>query len=772
MFKFNSSGRGLIKFTLEAPERAAGAAKTSLTLNVDTATYKFEALFSSLASDDISALIRYGAPGCGIKLFSGRFYDLSVSGYVEQDRIISHYKFYSSVIKAAPARAKPVKTAEPILFAGIFTVFNYSPGVSFNLKAAGNVGNSIDVSGLNNFKFYQLVQKKLFNQNMLLNLSAVNGKLAAFKAETPFLAVEYNFDNKINIECKYDGFLGMKGVYFVNEKRLKASAKIFGDKLPQAFNGAAKYFSISDFNVDYSEGLLRIASAENKKESALYFELKTSGFHSLMNSRVSLNNVIVETADFSYTGAAEIDFNALNYVLKGRLVVNNLFKEYAALKMAFSDYSISAAGSFRDMKGGEKPEIRINVRSAPFLAVAQLASSFKIIFSDKMEAVFEDVKITDASANELMSATVEMKRDQASKQNYYYVSYRCSKLKEAVSLLKKSMTGEYKNLVASWVPIKAADVEKYAGLIDEQLVKFLVSGNFILKDSSPAGHEFEISAELKNKVNFLASFSADEKNIGVYKTRLMNYGFNGVTYKGECSIDFYNSRAAASFYNDRFTLAQALEIVSGEKNDIAGNVSADSKLIYEKGAVKLESKCKVSGAKIDVEKLGRILLKENKKTGGDVITLNIEIALGESNYIFNNSVYALVEGLVSVRGTPASPVVSGNIDVVRGKINYLNRSFDINTGVFKLSTLKNVIKPVETKAAGQFETAAAPKKNSNAANQPGVKYSFRLSPEGLNEQGAAKKSAVELNANISASTRVDDYDIYLTISAGLNRLNA
>ncbi|HOD42700.1 MAG TPA: translocation/assembly module TamB domain-containing protein, partial [Candidatus Wallbacteria bacterium] len=514
--------------------------------------------------------------------------------------------------------------------------------------------------------------------------------MAAFKAETPFLAVEYNFDNKINIECKYDGFLGMKGVYFVNEKRLKASAKIFGDKLPQAFNGAAKYFSISDFNVDYSEGLLRIASAENKKESALYFELKTSGFHSLMNSRVSLNNVIVETADFSYTGAAEIDFNALNYVLKGRLVVNNLFKEYAALKMAFSDYSISAAGSFRDMKGGEKPEIRINVRSAPFLAVAQLASSFKIIFSDKMEAVFEDVKITDASANELMSATVEMKRDQASKQNYYYVSYRCSKLKEAVSLLKKSMTGEYKNLVASWVPIKAADVEKYAGLIDEQLVKFLVSGNFILKDSSPAGHEFEISAELKNKVNFLASFSADEKNIGVYKTRLMNYGFNGVTYKGECSIDFYNSRAAASFYNDRFTLAQALEIVSGEKNDIAGNVSADSKLIYEKGAVKLESKCKVSGAKIDVEKLGRILLKENKKTGGDVITLNIEIALGESNYIFNNSVYALVEGLVSVRGTPASPVVSGNIDVVRGKINYLNRSFDINTGVFKLSTLKNV----------------------------------------------------------------------------------
>lgn len=764
---------GALNFTLETPERQAGAVKTSLALNVDLATYKFDAIFSALASEDISALIRFCAPGCGAKLFGGRLYDLSVSGYAGPDKIISHYKFYNSAIKTVPGRGKPVKSADPILLAGIFTLFNSKPGVSFNLKAAGNIGNSIDVSELNNFKFYQLIQKKLFNQNMLLNLSAVNGKLASFKAETPVLAIEYNFDNRINIECKYDNFLGAKGIYFISEKRLKASAKIFGDKLPQAFNGAAKYFALSEFNVDYSDGLLRISSSESKKESALYFELKTSGFHSLMNSRVSLNNVIVETADFSYNGSAQIDFNALNYILKGRLVINNLFRDHAALKMAFSDYSISAAGSFRDMKGGEKPEIRIDVRSAPFLALAQLASSFKIIFSDRMEAVFEDVKIIDFSSNELMSASIEMKRDQALKQNYYYVSYKCSKLKEAFTLLKKSMAGEYKNLVASWIPVKAADLERYAALIDDQVVKFVASGNFILRESAMSGHEFEIAAELKNKVNFLASFSADEKNTGFYKTKLMNYGFAGVTYKGECSIDFNDSRASASFYNDRFTLAQALEIISGEKNDIVGNVSADSKLIYEKGTIKLESKCKVSGAKIDVEKLGKILLKDNKKTGGEAIGLNVEISFGESNYIFNNSIYAMVEGIVSVKGTPASPVVSGNIDVVRGKINYLNRSFDINSGGFKLSTLKNVIKPVEKKSFGPFEAAAAaPKKSVSAGEREGVKYSFRLSPEGLGDQGPAKKTAVELNANISASTRVDDYDIYLTISAGINRLNA
>jgi len=53
-----------------------------------------------------------------------------------------------------------------------------------------------------------------------------------------------------------------------------------------------------------------------------------------------------------------------------------------------------------------------------------------------------------------------------------------------------------------------------------------------------------------------------------------------------------------------------------------------------------------------------------------------------------------------------------------------------------------------------------------------VQYSYRLTIGGANNHSTAKKSLIELNADVAASTRVDDYDIYLTISAGLNKLSA
>lgn len=751
-------------------------------LNIELSTFKFDALVSGVSAGDAMAAAGLFAPSlicANSKLLAANLYEITVSGYLEQQRLISHYSVSASGGKGASKSSKTV-ARQPVI-AGVFSLVNSKPGVSFNFKAAGNLADAIDISGLNNFKFYQLIRKKIFNRETVLNLSAQEGKLSRLTVETPSLTVDYGFDGKAEIEYRYGGFLNLKGTYYINDKRFKALAKLSPEKMPDAMAGALKYLGVSDFGIDYSGGLLKISSAENKKDGALYFELKTSGLHNIAHSKISLDNVIVETADLSYNGVAEIDFNALAYVLNGRLVPTAAFARNPMLKTLLGGFGVNLAGSFRDADSGEKPEMKFRVKSDPFLSALQLVSNFRVVFADKTEAYFEDIKVTDPAGNALISASAELRRDAGSGANYYYVSYKSEKLKDLVLSLKTSAGPGAKSAVSTLAQMKSGEAEKYIELAERHLASLSLGGSLTLKDAALAGHEFEISLVLKNGINLSAAFTLDEKSGAGYKTRLMNYSIGGVTYKGECSFDPAGRRASVRFKNARIGVAEALELLTGEKNDMSGIINADSRLAYDNGSLSFESKLNVTNARIDAEKLGKLLLKERSGNGGDSIDLNVDITIGESSYIHNQAIYALAEGSISVKGTPASPLVSGNIDIVRGRINYLNRNFNIDAGGFKISTLKNVSKTLEKQIsgrAGSVETKAAAKPlrdgraPSAAAANDVRKFSFRLTPESLPAAASARKSAIELTTNISASTKIDDYDIYLTISAGLNRLNA
>ena len=754
--------------------------------NIELSTLKFDALVSGVSSGDATAAAGLFAPSLmcvNAKLLASNSYELTASGYLERDRMISHYSVSASGGKGISKSSKNV-ARQPVI-AGVLSLVNSKPGVSFNFKAAGNLAEAIDISSLNNFKFYQLIRKKIFNQNTVLNLSAQDGKLSRLTVETPSLAVDYGFDGKADIEYRYGGFLNLKGTYYINDKRLKALAKLNPEKMPDAMAGALKYLGVSDFGIDYSGGLLKISSAENKKDGALYFELKTSGLHNIAHSKISLDNVIVETADLSYNGVAEIDFNALAYVLNGRLVPTGVFARNPLLKTLLGGFGVNLAGSFRDAESGEKPEMKFRVKSDLFLSAVQLVSNFRVVFADKTEAFFEEIKVTDAAGNALLSASAELRRDAGSGANYYYVSYKSEKLKDLVLSLKTSAGSSAKSAINALARMKSGEAEKYMELAERHLSSLSLAGSLTLKDAVLTDHEFEISLGLKNAINLSAAFALDEKSGAGYKTRLMNYSVGGVTYKGECAVDTAGRRASVRFKNSKLGVAEALELLTGEKNDMSGIMTADSRLAYENGSLSFASKINVTNARVDAEKLGKLLLKDRSGTGGDSINLDIDITIGESTYIYNKVIYAMAEGVVSVKGTPASPLVSGNIDIVRGRINYLNRNFNIDAGGFKISTLKNVSKTLEKQISGRAvsaetqapgPSAAAKLRDGRASSGAAVndvgKYSFRLTAESLPAVAPAKKSAIELTTNISASTKIDDYDIYLTISAGLNRLNA
>ena len=765
--------------------------KASLKIEVDLASLKFTFSLQDAVSDDIGSFLACtlkGAAGSSIKLSPGQFYNLDLSGYIESGRLMSHYTLARKNSKHQSAAFK--NSVSPLLSGAFSLAVSGRGGVSFNLKSSGNLAeafNMLDISKLDNFKFYQLIQKKIFNEKSEINLSAQNGKLSSLTLETASMKFDYGFDGKLNFEYMHKNFMKLAGVYYINENRLKAGAQLYLNKLPPAFLGAAKYLEVSEFKVDYSEGLLKIASVENKKNGALYFELKTSGIHNIANSKITLNNVIAETADFSYNGVAEIDFNALNYILKGRVVLNNIFNDSAILKLALSDYTINLSGSFRDLPPAEKSVIKVGLVSAPFLSFLSAAADFKIELNETADIFFEELKITDPAGTPVIKALVELKRDKQLNQNYYYVSYKSEKLKERIILFGASVTSEYKDFIQNLSSFKFDILQKHFQTAAAYIENISLTGNLTLKDITVLNHEFEVMLGLKNGLKFLSSFACDEKSKTGYKTKLMNYSFAGVTYKGECAFETINSKAFMSVKNLKINAVDALEFLTGEKMDTGGVMSIDSHLGYEAGAFKLKSKVKVSNAKIDVDRLSKLLLKDNKKLAGVPLELDAEIIIDESNYIYNSAIYALAEGKIFIKGTPDSPLVSGVIDVVRGKINYLNRSFNIDSGSFKLSTLKDVLKPVGMNlsfpagsgagllsAGGQDKKSkAASAKTLTAANAAiPAKYSYRLAVVGANNNTSAKKSVIEFNANIAASTKVDDYDVYLSISAGLNKLSA
>jgi hypothetical protein len=791
--EFKDDGRRF-EFIMRPHQSASKTAnKTSLKIEADLDSLKFKSLLQDAGADEIRAVLACvikGADDSAIKLSPGQFYNLDLSGYVESDRLISHYSLARKNRKQPSAALK--NGASPLLN-GVFSLAfpaRGSSGVSFNLKSGGNLAealNILDISKLDNYKFYQLIQKKIFNQKSEINLSAENGKLSSLTLETAAIKLDYGFDGKINFEYTHNNFLKTSGIYYINENRLKAGAQLYLNKLPPAFSGAAKYLAVSEFKVDYSEGLLKIASVENKKNGALYFELKTSGIHNIANSKVTLNNVIVETADFSYNGVAEIDFNALDYILKGRLVLNNIFNDSALLKLAFCDYTLNLSGSFRDLKPDEKSVIKARVASAPFLSFLSAVADLKIELNETADIFFEELKITGPAGKPVIKALVELKRDKQLNQNYYYVSYKSEKLKDSILSFAASAAPEYKDLIQNLLSFKFDILQKHIQTAAVYVDNISLSGNLTLKDITVLNHEFEVMLGLKNGLNFLSSFACDDKSKTGYKTKLMNYSFAGVTYKGECAFEASDSKVFMSVKNLKINASDALEFLTGEKIDTGGVMNIDLRLGYESGAFKLSSKIKVSNAKIDVDRLGKMLLKDNKNFAGVPLELNVEIIIDESNYIYNTAIYALAEGRLSVKGTPESPLVSGVIDVVRGKINYLNRSFNIDSGSFKISTLKDVLKPADMHSdafAGKNaefsagdnrdkKSKALPAKTSGAKNEAlPAQYSYRLAIGGANNHASAQKSVIELNANIAASTKVDDYDIYLTISAGLNKLSA
>lgn len=764
--------------------------KASLKIDFDLESLKFASVVQDALSDDIAPLLAFvikDTPASAIKLFPGQLYNLDLSGYFESGRLMSHYTLARKNRKQQAA----LKNAVTPILSGVFSLaVPGRGGVSFNLKSEGNLAeafNILDISKLDNYKFYQLIQRKLFNQKSEINLSAHNGRLSSLTLETASIKIDYGFDGRLNFEYMHKNFMKLAGIYYINENRLKAGANLYLKKLPPAFLGAAEYLALSEFKVDYAEGLLKIASVENKKNGALYFELKTSGIHNIANSKVTLNNVIVETADFSYNGVAEIDFNALNYFLNGRLVVNNIFNDSAVLKLALSDYKINLSGSFRDLQPPDKSVIKVGMVSAPFLSFLSAAADFKIEIGETADIFFEELKIIDPAGTPVIKALVELKRDKRLNQNYYYVSYKSEKLKECIISFGASIAPEYKDFIQNLFNFKFDLFQKYIQTAAAYIETLSLSGNLTLKDIAVLNHEFEIMVGLKNGLKFLSSFACDEKSKTGYKTKLMNYSLAGVTYKGECAFETADSSAFISVKNLKINTADALEFLTGEKVDTGGVMNIDSRLGYQAGVFKLKSKVKVSNSKIDADRLAKLLFKDNKKLSGVPLEFDVEIIIDESNYIYNTAIYALAEGRVFVKGTPDSPLVSGVIDVVRGKINYLNRSFNIDSGSFKLSTLKDVLKPsgmnLNFSSVNGYELSAADGQNkklkadsaktSTAANNAfPVKYSYRLSAGGANNGASAKKSVIELNANISASTKVDDYDIYLNISAGLNKLNA
>lgn len=794
------SSRGPREFSFEAAGLAAGSvsfknggtlieavvervcvpkavhAGASAKIAVDLATFRFDARLSRIGPEELSFL-----PGLFANAAAGlpreflRSYDAAASGYIERDRLIAHY-----CVTAAPPQAKTAskntkaQNAQP-LAAGVFSAANSAAGFSFNLKAAGNLADAVDLSGHNNYKFYQLVRKKIFNQDTVLNLSASGGRLSRLTVEAPLLKIDYGFDGKVAVEYRYGGFLTLNGTFHMSEKRFTASALLSAEKMPATLAAAVKYLGVSEFGIDYTGGLLKISSASGRKEGALYFELRSSGLHNIAHSKISLDNVIIETADFSYNGAAEIDFNSQAYSLDGKLVPTGVLAGIPALKEIVGGFAVGLSGSFRDPGAGEKPQMRVKLKSDPILSAVRLVSDLKVVFGEGI--CFDELKLTDVpGSSDLARATVDLRRDTVSGVDYYYVSYRSEKLKEFIlSLKKNALAGEgFRQALKAIAPFKMSELEKYLEMVECHIASAGFAGSLTVRNAALAGHEFELSVRLNNGMNLSAAFALDGAN--GYKTRLMNYSLAGVTYKGECSLDVAAGKAGARFRNVKIPVAEALELATGEKNDIGGTMVADSFLEFDNGALSFESKIKITNARIDAEKLGKLLLNDKKKNGGDALNLNIDISLGESCYIYNQVVYALAEGSVQVKGTPASPLVSGNIDIVRGKINYLNRSFDIDSGGFKLSTLKNVSKPIDKYQGNKSFSLTVPdghfSENPEKTIAGASKYSFRLAPETLSNQGAGGKSAIELSTNITASTRVDDYQIYLTIAAGLNRLNA
>ncbi|HNY10859.1 MAG TPA: translocation/assembly module TamB domain-containing protein, partial [Candidatus Wallbacteria bacterium] len=671
---------------------------------------------------------------------AGAVINAQISGYFEKDRLISRF-FLSSGSRQA--------------------------------KNSANIEGAFSISGFPEKINYDICTISTLETASSIFLPAVKLKIPDFirSEQSTFSLTADPSSLKMVFECGagkaiYDGGMvkfqisptrafTVKGEYEVATRKIIAeafvneeAAGVFLKKI-LAFSGIRK-LSLRSAAFDPAE--IEVSSEGPIYASSLGFSFRLPDFSREVNE-ISLKKLKFTSKQLEFSGEIKSNMKNNAIVISGVASPKELpFYFGIGRLLAVSPVKLNII-STPAMFSGDGPLL---IKAEKFLEAGHLnlACEAKVENLSKTSGASVSFDVTNVKAERIFSINVGQKSAEKEK-NCYYVSYSIKGTEFLNALYpfisEVFLKPEVRPLVLNYL---------------SEIQLFEVRGTAKLEGFKLNSHYFELSATGPKGMSVSGTFNME--NNGVYSSKLFNFSFANTTYRGECELNFKNLSARIKGKNNKCALADILEKISGEKNSLSGFVTINHEIAISPVGIDFKADCEVSDAKLEVEKLTAILSK--KKAGKLIGNINLTVSMGVNNYIITPTLQAMVEGKISVNGIFSAPVVSGNLEIQRGRIDYFNKLFNITSGNFSISTLQNVSTVIA-------DNSVEEKKKVGVNNKPtGFNYSLASSNlsavKGPSNYGQSGETCLELYMNISAEAKVKEYDIYLTLSGNSNRLNS
>jgi len=677
-------------------------------------------------------------------------FDYSVSGYSENDRIIGSY----TVSKGQAPGA-----------AGTFWVKNLSGPLEYSVRSVAEAGWLSSVVDARVSKFLSYFRAA---DGSKIETVFSGGASSAHTAECSSSFGKASLKGgMVEFEFRPSSYANVCGSYSLESGTLEARLRLNSSAVPGACGKFLAWLGVSEFDLrSAGGGWLDVSSSGSKNGSGAGFLVRIDDPDGA-RARAIIEKGRIETRFFSAFFSAKINLADYSFSSSGRLDPG-IFKIFLPSLAGFSDASVSFSSSSGQAVQPGKAGITVKFGKNDFiLKGVSLDADFVVFPEDDGGASFALKKLTIAAQGN-SKPLFAMSGDSVFDRKGFPVSTEIK-----YSFVNDGIT--FYNLIKDNRLPEIFSFKDPEGL--KKLGSFSCSGKLSAKGIVVTSHEFELSAS-RGGFSFSGSFKQAGSPLN-YNSELFNYRAGGTTYKSSCNLDLSGGYPRFRVANDGMRLADLFELIFDEKTGFAGYVDYGADISFEKNSLKISSDVVVRDSKIDIDRLMKILDKRRKLDFEN--HLDVKVLFSGTNYISTKSLQAVVDGSLSVSGPASAPAVSGKLEILRGRIHYFNRPFNITSGYFSLSSMRNVASrvPVNYRPAGVSggQSASSSPLAVNKAGEGSVtsfKYTIssdQVDTPGSMEAGAAR-AIVDVYTNVSATDKINEYDIYLNLYGNKDRLNS
>lgn len=657
-------------------------------------------------------------------------FDATISGYSENERTIGSFTLTRGAASG---------------LAGTFWIKDFLGQAEYGARA---VAETSWVSSIADARFSRLLSFFRAADNSRLEFAFSGGATSGRSAEllAPFGKLSVA-GGVAAFDVSLSDFAAVRGKYDLGYSTVEAGITLDPAKAPQVLGKFINFSGLSDFTVR-SRGAEWFEVSGGKPESGAKtsFQFRIEGaswprlFAVVEGGRLESKLV---SADFS----AKVNLSDFSFSSTGRLAPG-IFKQFLPSLAALSDASVSFSTSGGPAAKFGDDGIAVKFSKKGFVLKGVDLDADFLVQKPADGGVRLSLKKLVVGSAASRDALFSMSGDAVLAQDGTPVSTDV-----AYSFKNDGIT--FYNIIKDNALPEIFSFKNPESL--KKMGKFSCSGKISARGSVLVSHEFELSAA-RDSFAFSGVFRQAGSPVD-FNSEIFNFRAGGSTYKSSCNLNLSGGHPRFRIAGDGMKLSDLIEFIFAEKTSFPGLADFGADILLENDAVKISADMDVRDSKIDIDRLMGIISK--RKTPDFENHLDVRFNFSGMNYITTSTVQAAVDGSVSVSGPASNPAVSGKINILRGRLHYFNRPFNITSGYFSLSSMRNVASKVP-----------APSKRVSEKPSAASSFRFSISAEQLDMAQNSGKSIVDVYTSISAEDKISQYDIYLNLYGNRERMNS